>query len=86
MSIAKREPLVLLGIAFTVGLAVVQSLQGQGIIGEDIAATITAAIDPEGGWLLPLIVTVIGRFLVYSPAKAEELKAEVPPGYVLRDV
>lgn len=79
MSILSKEPAVIIGIVFTVGLAVVQSLSGQGLIGDDLAKTIEAAISPEGGWLLPLVIGIVTRFFVFSPAKADELLHTPPP-------
>lgn len=85
MNILKREPAVIIGIVAACVLAVVSTLQGEGIIRDDIAATIGQALDPTTGWALPIIIGIITRFFVFSPAKAAELKAEVPSGYVPAD-
>jgi hypothetical protein len=64
----KREPAVVIGIIAAAVLAAVQSLAGNSVIGTDLAATITAALSPESGWALPIIIGVITRFFV-SPAR-----------------
>jgi len=81
VSVLNKEPAVLIGILFAAVLAVVQVLSGEGIIGADIADTISKALDPTTGWALPIIIGLVTRFFVFSPEKAAELKAEVPPGY-----
>ena len=56
-------------------LAVVQTLAGSGIIAEDIAATVTRALDPTtGGWLIPVIVGLVTRFFVWGPKSVERLQ------------
>lgn len=82
MSLFKREPAIIIGIVAAAVLAVVQSLGGNGVIGESVQATITAAIDPTSGWALPILLGIVTRFFVFSPAKAAELEAKVPDGYV----
>lgn len=81
MNLLNKEPAVLIGVLFAAVLAVVQVLSGEGIIGTDIADTITKALDPTTGWALPIVIGIVTRFFVFSPAKAADLKAEVPPGY-----
>lgn len=65
----KREPAVVIGILASVVLAVITSLAGNGVISQDIAATIGKALDPsQGGWAIPIIVGIVTRFFV-SPAE-----------------
>jgi hypothetical protein len=82
MALFKREPAVVIGIVAACALAVVQTLAGEGVLRGDVAATIEGAISPESGWAIPIILGIVTRFFVYSPATAAKLKAEVPPGYV----
>jgi uncharacterized membrane protein YeaQ/YmgE (transglycosylase-associated protein family) len=82
MTLFQKEPAVIIGIIAAAIIAVVQSLQGNGVLDGSIADIIANAISPESGWLLPIIIGIVTRFAVFSPAKAAELKAEVPPGYV----
>lgn len=59
----QREPAVWIGILFAVLLAVVQSLAGNGILGQDIADTIALAIDPtRNGWAIPIAVGIVTKF------------------------
>lgn len=79
MKLLDREPAVIIGIIAAAVLAVVQSLAGNGVIGADVVASITAALDPsQGGWALPIILGIVTRFFVFSPKRAAELKAEDP--------
>ena len=64
----EKEPLVILGAIAAAILAIVQSLAGNGILSGDVVQWVTNALDPSHGWLIPLVVTIIGRFLVVSPA------------------
>lgn len=82
MALFNREPAVIIGIVAACTLAVIQTLAGEGIIGADVADTVSKAIDPAGGWLLPIVLGIITRFVVFSPATAQKLRDEVPPGYV----
>ena len=79
MNLLKREPAVIIGVIAAAVLAAISSLTGSGVIREDIAATITAAIDPTSGWALPIILGIVTRFFVFSPAKADELLHTPPP-------
>lgn len=79
MDILKREPAVIIGVAAAVILAVFQTLAGEGVIGTDIADTVTKALDPTTGWALPIILGIVTRFFVFSPAKADELLHTPPP-------
>lgn len=62
----KREPAVVIGIIAAAALAVVQSLAGSGVVGQDVADTIGKALAPDGGWAVPIIVAVVTRFFVTS--------------------
>ena len=64
-----REPAVFIGIIGSCVVAVATVLGGAELLSTDVVATIGKAIDPtQGGWLIPLIVGVVTRFFVYSPA------------------
>jgi hypothetical protein len=63
----KREPAVVIGIVAAVILAVVQSLNGSGVLGADAADTISKALDPTTGWAIPIVLGIVTRFFV-SPA------------------
>lgn len=75
----RKEPAVIIGILAATTLAVVQSLAGQGVITPDLATTITGFFDnastelPMDGWGLPVILGLVTRFFVYSPAKTQEI-------------
>jgi hypothetical protein len=81
----KREPVVIIGVVFAAAYAVIASLAGQGVIGQDIADTIGRAINPEGGWLLPIVAALITRFFVTPTAapvvkEGTEVTVVTPPG------
>jgi len=62
-------PAILVGAIAAALLAAIQSLAGDGVIGEDVLATVAGALDPtKGGWLLPLLIGALTRFFV-SPAE-----------------
>ena len=63
----KNEPAVIIGVLAAVVLAVVQTLGGHGIISGDLVDTVTKALDPNGGWLIPIILGLITRFFVVGP-------------------
>lgn len=68
MTRIKREPAVVIGIIAAAILAVLQSLAGNGVIGQDVVDTIGSAIDPtKAGWAIPILVGLVTRFFV-SPA------------------
>lgn len=74
MNLPSREPAVLIGIVAAVILAVVQSLAGNGVLSPDIATMIGKALDPaQGGWALPIILGIVTRFFVYSPASTQAI-------------
>jgi hypothetical protein len=71
-----KEPAVIIGIVAAVALAVVNTLAGQGVLGTDVADTVGKAIDPgQGGWLIPIVVALVTRFAVYSPATVDTIAA-----------
>lgn len=87
----KREPVLIVGALFAAGYAILSSLAGSGVIGQDIADTIGKAINPEGGWLLPIIAALITRFFTtpaYAPAVKEgtEVTVVTPAGEPNRSV
>lgn len=64
----KKEPAIVIGIIAAAALAALQSLAGNGVVGQDVVDTIGSAIDPsKGGWALPILVGFVTRFFV-SPA------------------
>jgi hypothetical protein len=68
MSRLKSEPAVVIGIIAAAVLASLQSLAGNGVLGQDVVDTIASALDPTtGGWAIPIIVALVTRFFV-SPA------------------
>jgi len=67
MTRIKREPAVVIGIIAAALLAALSSLSGNGIIDPDAMTTIQRALNPDGGWAIPIIVGIITRFFV-SPA------------------
>ena len=64
----KSEPAVVIGALAAVILAAVQTAAGHELISGDLAAILSKALDPSGGWAIPLIVGIVTRFFV-SPAK-----------------
>jgi hypothetical protein len=78
MKLLSREPAVIIGIIAAVIMAVVQTLTSNGVIGADVSDTVAKALDPSSGWLIPIILGIVTRFFVFSPASAAELKAEAP--------
>jgi hypothetical protein len=64
----KGGPAIWVGIIAAAVLAALQSLAGNGVIGQDVVDTIASALDPtKGGWALPIIIGILTRFFV-SPA------------------
>ena len=81
----KREPAVVIGIVAAAALAVIQSLAGSGVIGQDAADTIGKALAPDGGWAVPIIVAIVTRFFVTSASaptikEGTEVTVVTPPG------
>lgn len=70
-----REPAVIIGIIAAAILAVVSSLQGNGVISADLGEVISNALNPAGGWAIPIIVGIVTRFAVYAPATVERIKS-----------
>ena len=62
----KREPAVIIGILAAVVLAVVQTLGGHGILSGSVVDVVTRALDPNSGWLIPVVLGLITRFFVTS--------------------
>ena len=69
----KREPVLVIGVLFAAAYAAITTLAGSGVIGQDIADSIGKAINPEGGWLLPIIAALITRYFV-TPTSAPSVK------------
>ena len=63
----KNEPAILIGALAAAAMALVQSLGGNGIIGQDAVDTVASALNPTSGWALPIVIGFITRFFV-SPA------------------
>jgi len=87
----KREPVLVVSVLFAAAYAVVQTLNGSGVISPDIADTIGKAINPEGGWLLPIVAGLIIRFFVTPTAapvvkEGTEVTVVTPPGEPNRSV
>jgi len=81
----RNEPVVIIGVLASAVLAAVAELTAGGILGADIGAFLTNALNPNGGWALPIIIAFITRMFSTGPVTAARLKAEVPPGYVQVD-
>jgi len=63
----RSEPAVVIGIIAAALLAALASLTGNGVIDPDVMTTVERALNPDGGWAIPIIVGIITRFFV-SPA------------------
>lgn len=63
----KREPAVVIGSIAAVILAAIQAAAGENLLPANIADIVAKALDPTGGWAIPIIVAIITRFFV-SPA------------------
>ena len=69
MNRIKREPAVAIGIVAACIVAVLSTLAGEGVLGQDVVDTIGSAIDPgRNGWLLPILAGLVTRAFV-SPAQ-----------------
>ncbi len=77
----KNEPAVAIGVIAAAAFAGLQAAAGRELISPDLAATLERALNPEGGWLWPIIIGIVTRFFVYGPKSAEALRAEPPPGW-----
>lgn len=75
----KNEPAFVIGVLASCVLAVVTVLNGSALISDSLAATVQAALDPTGGWAIPIILGIITRFFVYGPKTAETLLNTPPP-------
>jgi hypothetical protein len=63
----KREPAVVIGILAAAILAGAQVAAGHDLLSGDAFAWLQKALNPDGGWAIPILVGVITRFFV-SPA------------------
>jgi hypothetical protein len=83
----KAEPAVVIGVIAACILAVAQTLAGNGIISSDVFATIAGALDPaKGGWALPIILSIVTRFFVFSPPAVQKIAnaaTNLAPGTVV---
>lgn len=72
----RKEPAVVIGIIAAALLALLQSLAGSGVIGQDAVDTIASAIDPTkegGGWALPILIGFVTRYFVYAPPTVQKI-------------
>lgn len=70
----QKEPAVIIGIIAAAALAALNSLAGNGVIGQDVVDTIASAIDPtKGGWAIPILVGFVTRFFVYAPPSVQKI-------------
>jgi len=77
----KNEPLVVIGVIAAAIFAGVQAAAGKELITPDLAASLERALNPDGGWLWPIVLAIIGRFFVFGPQTAATLRDSLPPGY-----
>ena len=68
----RHEPAVVIGVIAAVILAVVQTLGGHDILSGSVVDWFTRALDPNTGWLIPVILGIITRFFVTSNASHAE--------------
>lgn len=76
MTLWNREPAVLIGVAVTIVLNAIATLNGEGLISDAAAGNVTDLVNGVSGLLLallPLITAVLIRGRVYSPASVESL-------------
>ena len=69
MKIFGREPAIWIGIIAAAILAAFTQAAGQGVVGPDVVDTAGRALDPTGGWAIPLLVAFVTRFFVSPAAK-----------------
>lgn len=69
MGVFSREPAVIIGIIASCVIAVVQTLVEKGVLTADTGQTALNVI----GVFVPLIVAIVTRFVVYSPATVKRL-------------
>ena len=65
----RNEPAVVIGVLAAGILAAVQAAGGQNLVGTDVVSFVSRALDPNGGWAIPVIVAIITRFFVSPAAK-----------------
>lgn len=65
----KSEPAVVIGVLAAAILAAFQSLAGHNLIGQNVVDTVSAALNPTGGWLIPILVGLVTRAFVSPAAK-----------------
>lgn len=65
----KNEPAVVIGIIAAAILAGFQAAAGENLLSGDVLAWVQNALNPAGGWAIPIVVGIITRFFV-SPAKS----------------
>lgn len=63
----KAEPAVVIGILAAAILAGVQVAAGHDLVSGSVVDWVTKALDPNGGWAIPILVGIVTRFFV-SPA------------------
>lgn len=83
--ILQKEPAVVIGVIATIVLNAIAELSGNGLISAGTAEASTNIVNSGVSLLisiLPIILALVTRQFVTSPATAAALKAEVPPGYV----
>ena len=66
----RNEPAVIIGVLAAGVLAAVQAAGGQNLVGANVVDFVAKALDPNGGWAIPVIVAIITRFFVSPAAKA----------------
>lgn len=81
----KREPVIVITALFAAAYAIIQTLTGSGILGQDVGDTIGKALNPDGGWLLPIVAGIVIRYFTtpaYAPAvkQGTEVTVITPPG------
>ena len=79
MKIFGREPAVIIGVAVTIILNIVLTLQGEGFINDAAAGTITDVVNGLGTLLIslaPLLGALLTRQNVYSPATVQEVATQ----------
>lgn len=69
----KNEPAIVIGAIAAAILAAVQVLAGHNLIGQNIVDFLTAALNPDGGWLIPIVLGIVTRFFVYGPKTVQAM-------------
>lgn len=63
----RHEPALVIGFLAAIVLAGVQYANGQNLLPGGVLDWVTNALNPEGGWAIPILVGFITRWFV-SPA------------------